>query len=361
MGRTKKNLKYFSRYYHSFPQLLRGHGIGTPSESEYWLSWAPFNKNKYMIFRMHSQFGQGYLIFAMMESFELADEMGFIPVLYWGDTLELLGDLKQTKVNNHWDYFFKQDTDKVLEAKTVLVANMNEVYSNERIKRRLHVKNYDRGYLECADKEWREIFSNYNYYYKKWFIIQDGFRKEIENEWNEMIEDKNRIMGVMLREELSIDRDLLSPSDAMHNHPWVLGIDEIIDYVKEFKRKYNYSQIYVASMFSDAISIFQDAFGKDNIVFSNRSRVLFKDFCDYRINISHNEKDFESAFRKTKRLLPYDLQSNSGYFKDIIFCSKCNSLMGHMCSGTRCALMINGGEYEHYEMFPNKKELNLSV
>lgn len=361
MDSVKKELKYLMRYGKQFKSLIKKDGIGVVSDKEYWLAWRPFCKEKYIIFRMHTGFGLGYLIPSMIESFEWANEMGFIPMVCWSSPLEQMNDFRVNIPKNIWDCFFVQHFNTAINGKTVLIGNQYAVYTSDSVKRRLHVREYDRGYMECDDPEWRDIFANYNKYFSKWFILKDVVQNNINDEWKDICKDGDKFLGVFLREEFSIDRSKLPKDDALNVHPWVMGIDEALKYIKEYKELTGCNKIYVASMFEDSINAFKNVFGDENVFCASRKRQQFKEFEQNRIELFKDGKKLEDAFKTNKSEMPFDLSSHTGYIKDIYFCAKCDSFAGHMCSGTRTALIVNGGKYTNYKMLPNYKDIDLRI
>lgn len=355
MDSVKKELKYLMRYGKQFKSLIKKDGIGVASDKEYWLAWRPFCKEKYIIFRMHTGFGLGYLIPLMIESFEWANEMGFIPVMYWADPNSLSDICNIDTSTNLWNDFFEQNTNIIFETKVTIIGGMYSGYTSDTVKKRVYLKQYDRGYLECEDPDWRMIFKNYNKYYNKWFVLKRDFIDEIEFEWKNIHKAGEQVLGIMLREEFSIDRSKLPPNAALQQHPWVSDINEVIEDVKEFMILTHCNKVFVASMFEDSIEAFQQVFGIENVIYTKRKRKRFNEYeADYLKNASRLA-EFDKNFGEIKKVFPYDKLSHYSYMKEIYFCAKCESFTGHMCSGTRTALIVNGGKYKNYKMLPNHK------
>lgn len=355
-----KWLKYIIRYGKEFSHIRKKCGADNCTDKEYWLAWNLFSKKRYVIFRMGIDYGHGYLVPTMIESFIWAEEMGFAPIVLWSEPDELCEDISKGKISNHWDYFFEQKIDYT-ENDTVLVGCMNAVYTSDSVKKKLFYKQFERGYLELIDDEWRAIFARYHYFYKKYFSVKDNLMKDIENEWNHIRNTEDKVLGVFLREEFSIDRMTLPKDDALHKHPWVKDVDELIEWVASLKRDNGCNKIFIATGFEDTISKFVNYFGSDSIRYIERERHNFEEWKKFRLDL-HKSKELRDQKRKQNdKRLQCDVDSRMAYFKEIVICSKCDCLTGHMCSGTRLSLIMNGGKYIQYQIIPNKKDVNLAT
>ena len=354
---VRKLLEYWKRYHTVFGKLIRGKGVGKPSKGEYWCSWRPFGK-KIVVFRWSIVYGQGSLIPTLIESFEWADEMGFIPIVYWSTTENLLSDFFRQTDDNQWNYFYKQQLPE-LKDNTVLVAAINELYSSKGTKRKLHSKAFDRGYYELEQQDWREIFGRYHKYYAKFFRYNRDFSKELEREWANICQPGDRILGVMLREDFCIDRKLLAKGDALGVHPWVKRPEELLGDVREAMRDFNCDKIFLGTQFNDSVLLFKNTFGDDKVFTINRKRDSFDEYEKARITLSKTHADEETDYLNGNKHMPLDRDNHRGYLIEMIFCAQCTCLLGQECSGTRTSLILNGGTFEEYRMIPNKVELDL--
>lgn len=358
-GFVKKEWKYISRYWrHIISALFESDKTVEIDDNEYWYSWRLFCPRKYMVFRVDTVFGFGAIIPMVIQSFEWADEMGFIPICYYADTNELLKPIDRE--NNRWDLFFMQmKLADISDGDVVIVGAKDETYCSKRIKKNYFYKNLARGYLELEEPDWREYYRKLNFLYKKWIKYNDQFLDEIETEWNLAVEKSDKVLAVLVREEFSIDRELLSKEDALHVHPWVAKVESLLDYVEELLSITGCNKIYIGTTFEDTIELFKGRFGSDRIMYAQRKRGLFSEWKKHRIEMS--SKKYASNDIRNKGIDGYDYEGNKGYLKDLLFSAKCDSMVGQMCGATRTALIINGGEYEFYQMIPNYKELSLVV
>lgn len=357
---VRKEIKYVSRYWRHIIKSAFGSSKDVCiDEGEYWHSWRLFCPRKYMVFRVDTVFGFGAIIPMVMQSFEWADEMGFTPICYYADTSGLLKSIDENN-NNRWDLFFQQmRLSEISNRDVVLVGTKDATYCSKRVSKNYFYKNLVRGYLELQEPDWREYYKNLNFLYRKWIKVNDQFLDEIETEWNLAIKKSDKILAVLVREEFSIDRDLLSIEDPLHIHPWVAKVDSILDYVEEILSITGCNKIYIGSIFMDTIEVFENRFGSDMIMCAQRKRGLFSEWKKLRIDMSN--KKLTPYEIRNEGIDGYDYEGNKGYLKDLIFAAKCDSMVGQMCGATRTALIINGGEYDFYQMIPNYKDVSLVV
>ncbi len=355
----RRMIKFLMRY--RGLRRLPGNDISDNlKDGQYWYHrQAGFGK-KYAIFRMSISFGQGYLIPSMIESFMWADEMGFIPIVLWSDTESLVSDLSDSKIDNQWEAFYEQDPE-YLAGDFVFVGGMNAVYTSESVRRKLYYTKKERGYMELEDREWRSIFARYYSYYKEFFRLNPKLLEEMNTEWSMIKSPQDKILAVFMREEFSIDRSLLPPDDALNKHPWVKDVEESLDHVDEVIKRTGCNKVFVATVFEDTISAFVDRFGPDRVVFISRNRDIFAEYREFRIGYYAGKDALDADDADTDGKLHFDLRSHIDYFKEIYFCSKCDCLTGHQCSGTRLSLIMNGGVYDDYSMIPNHETVNLKV
>ncbi|MBE5850449.1 MAG: hypothetical protein E7298_09875 [Lachnospiraceae bacterium] len=285
-------------------------------------------------------------------------EMGFTPVVVCADEEALRSDDFMHLIDNRWNDLFEQEE---LETGnyTILVGAINTAYSSASVQAKLYYKKNNRGYLDLTEKDWRVIFGQYNHYFRKYIRIKDEILEEVDSLWKDICKDNDRILAVFLREEFSIDRSLLIPGDGLYRHPWVKEVKDILDVVDYEKTQAECNKIFVATAFKDTITQFQDRFGTENIVFLDRDRENFSDYKRFRTNVFKDRAITYEIFRRNEKSFKFDLINRREYLKEILLCSRCNCMVGHMCSGTRTCLIINGGVFDYYSMLPNHAESDL--
>jgi len=354
----RKQIKYITRYGKDFFSLPFKKEYGSTSEEEFWYNWRMFSRKKYMVLRFSRNYGPGSLIPTMIESFMWSYEMGFTPVVVCADEEALRSDDFMHLIDNRWNDLFEQEE---LETGnyTILVGAINTAYSSASVQAKLYYKKNNRGYLDLTEKDWRVIFGQYNHYFRKYIRIKDEILEEVDSLWKDICKDNDRILAVFLREEFSIDRSLLIPGDGLYRHPWVKEVKDILDVVDYEKTQAECNKIFVATAFKDTITQFQDRFGTENIVFLDRDRENFSDYKRFRTNVFKDRAITYEIFRRNEKSFKFDLINRREYLKEILLCSRCNCMVGHMCSGTRTCLIINGGVFDYYSMLPNHAESDL--
>lgn len=352
----KKEIKYIRHFWKSIYYFILTHGEEKRGRNGYWYRWIPFSKKKYMVFRMSRPTGIGALIPMLLQCFEYADDMGFIPIVDYEYSRDLMNGYEPRERNNCWDCIFEQKSLDDIEANaSVYVGGLDVKYVSEKVRNRIFIEPLDTHLRDVEEtSDWRGYFANVNYYYEKWFRIKNDLYNQMQREWASLVDSHDKVLGIMLREEFSIDRELLATDDPLRMHPLLPKVNELAEQIQYIMNNNHCTKLYVGTCFEESISVFQDLLGRDKVIFCERRRDKFDTYIKLRQELSQmgigKNPDIEEEFSKINRnYVGVDIEDMLGYFRDIYYISMCNAFVGVKCSGARTALIINGGKYEIYE------------
>ncbi len=171
----------------------------------------------------------------------------------------------------------------------------------------------------------------------------ESLRSWTEEFWSKNGLEGKKVLGVMMREDLSLfnrlEKDKSYNNEYFTNgsHPCIPNPQECCSIAKEKYNEWGCEAVIVATMFDDTIPLFEEAFGRENVFHINRKRYIF-------------ERQIENGFEFLEK---EDMTQNEiDYMKEMILLSKCSSLIGAACGGQWLIGCIKSDEYEHLEYFP---------
>ena len=320
---------------------------------EYYISKKRNANEKYCIFRCYTP-PTGVLSTANVYIFmyEWAIDKGYIPIM----DMEFEYDFMNFKLgeDNVWEDVFEQplSVKDVLKKDWVLVKRqwVGDAWLPKTCLDINGVKSDIR--IHTVRDNWREYYSKVNTYTKKCWNFRKDLIEEFENEYSYVFKEEN-VLGVALREPFSVDADKIRKNpnaiDVYNKHPKVMGLNEIVEVIKEYIIEHNCSTIFVSTMYEESINLFKDVFG-DKVVYVNRERQSL-DKLDSPVwgmtaeQIYNYYKEIELADSRKDR--------NVTYVKEVLALSRCDYLIGAPCGASIAALSINGGKYKDVYILPD--------
>ena len=158
---------------------------------------------------------------------------------------------------------------------------------------------------------WEEI-------YKDYIKPKPEVLEYAEAEYNEIIENKGKVLGVLLR-----GTDYIAKKP--YNHHIQPDINSVLEKIKEYKEKYNWDFIYLAS---------ED--GKYEEILKKK----------YSGKILTNKRTYDYG-EEGRDMFQYGL----AYFSSMYLLSKCDMLIAGLCGGSQAALLMNQHNYEQVYVF----------
>lgn len=347
---------YHHLYVNLFPYLYGADKINTSYDYPYFIAKKKGAKERYCIFRYSIP---TYGIFAAGVQFlfaaSWAEKRGMIPLLDY----ELGYDFERNHLggNNLWDAFFKQPV-RVKEAlgkDWVLVESFNS--------RGLHFHPFDlkinqkwNDYaLHMRLENWREYYKKVQPYVNKVWGLHEHVLRNFDEACTTNIGDGKNVLGVLMREELSVEADRYMTSKAAQavyeKHPKTIGIMQTIEIVKTYMEKWKCDKIFVATQFQDSLDMFQDIFG-EKVLFVKRNRRYLKQLSHENSIWEQSSKEFWEYYSQ-EEIGKAENKKAESYLMEIYILSKCQCFLGSKCSGSTAALAMNGGNYQEFDCLPD--------
>lgn len=216
--------------------------------------------------------------------------------------------------NNIWEMFFEQP----IVSKDVVITQKD----NKKIRISPQWNDvYDHNAIEM----WGKVVEKYVRFNKK-------TKEYIDKEYNEILLNK-RVLGVILR---GTDYEMTKPQ----GHPIQPDIVEVIEKIKEFKKKYSFEYIYLATEDGRIKVKMQEAF--PNMILTNKrmyyDEIFIKNECNL-IKDVHFNRENDDYFKGLE------------YLSSIYLVSKCDFLIAGNCGGTQLAVFMNNNQYKDSHIY----------
>lgn len=320
-------------------------------QTGYVYKWNLFAKKKYFIVR----FPRGYYdLFAAARAYifiaEYAESKGMYPLIDIEDKADFeKGILGQ---DNMWELVFEQENIQEIlkENVTILVSGIDEMEMY--LPETCSDINHDPSdwHIHAKGSNWREYYRNIHKYVEKYWIINAITREE--NNELEMFFKEEKILGVSLREDFSEEYFVLLKSDELkevfRHHPLGPNVNEIMEIVKEYLEQWHCTKIFLATLYKDSISRFEEQF-PGQIIYIKRERFIMAEAVKLAEKIWIGDIDDTQRKRDNVR--------KKEYAKETILLSRCSHFIGAKSGGTIAALMLNGGEYEDIRILEDKRHV----
>lgn len=297
----------------------------------------------------------------MLMAFEWAEKNGLIPIV--DIEYERVYANGELGVDNMWEYCFKQPCSpaNVNRKKNVIVGPVIHNISNWKFLRETCVKvngKMDDMYIHAES----DIYSCKEYYHllntmsSKIWTIQPNILNKI-NDVSKHLFSQTRVLGVSLREDFNFGTDQKGSAAARvyRKHPASLSIQEICLLIQDFKSKWDFTHIFVSTIYEDSIEELQRIFG-DKILFIDRKRKRIAEALN-QIELTWQavaSGNVDDVMENSTAIVSTGEQTNS-YIQEVFLLSRCQYLIGAKCSGTMAACLINDGQYDDTYIIPDKR------
>lgn len=164
---------------------------------------------------------------------------------------------------------------------------------------------------EKSQLYWEKLYSEYIHF-------QPEIEEYVNDEYNRVLKDKGRILGVLIRGTAYRD-------GKPYNHHIQPEMDDLIKKIDEFKENYDWDYIYLATEEEKYEEILRNQYpGK---ILTNKRKYQQNGV----VNTGHN--------------------AGLEYLSSMYLLSKCDMLVAGLCGGSQAALLMNQHKYEHVYLF----------
>ena len=352
---------YHRLYVNLFPYLHDARKRSSSYDYPYFIAKRKGAKERYCIFR-YSIPTYGILAAGTQFLFAAswAERKGMIPLL----DFELGYDFEtyQLGKDNLWDAFFKQPiTIKgALKKDWVLVESLHS--------RGLHfhpidkkINNKKNDYVLHMDIEnWQEYYQNVQPYVSNIWSFRDDILHNFNSICEGSIGNGKKVLGVLLREELSVEADQYMTSKKAQaiyeKHPKTIGISQTIDLIKKYMEEWECEKLFVATQFQDSLDAIQNVFG-EKVLFIDRNRRYLEQLSHENSVWSQSNREFWEYYSQ-EEVRDSEYEKAKSYLCEIYILSKCECFLASKCSGSTAALAMNGGNYANFCCLPDINHSN---
>lgn len=309
---------------------LYGHFIGKPTGSP-----------QYVILRYDSRVGIMCALRYYVFNYMYFSKQNIIPILDIQPRFGIQDNLVEKGKDSIWDHCFEQviTAEEAYKQESVYVTPVcPAVFYFDRDCKKINGITGDFGIHLRMDEGWRNYYKRIKMYCSSWLHFKPIVIEYVRKNFDSKVYKDDRILGVLLREEFSQEMyDIMSDEckRIMDHHPRVPNLSETIEIVKKYMKKWDCNKIFLATMQSESVLLFQKEFG-DQVFFCDRKRIS-ADL--YRVNPSDMS---DCEFRDKHFPINKDIQ----YTGEIIALSKCDCFIGAVSGGAIGAMILNGGMYD---------------
>jgi hypothetical protein len=257
-------------------------------------------------------------VFSVIDQLQYMEESDIKPVMDMQSYPNIYMDKDKTGRENAWEYYFEPLSD----------VKLKDVGKFRNILLGYDSPDYKTDYMQKYD------IDKLHNVYKKYIHIREDVLQEINRECSEILPDGfEKVLGVLYR-----GTDMVSLK--LKDHPVQPDVDEMCSLTEEYMAEWHCDTVYLCTEDAAALEIFKERFpGK--VVCSSQTRFqntgskwlgeLFDDF-------DADKRDFGKDYLTTIEIL-----------------SRCNSMIASVCTGSVCAHIMHGNQYEHLLMIDKGK------
>ena len=271
----------------------------------------------YIVRRRKEYVGLFSNFIVFVNSVKKAIECGYIPIIDMKSNFNIY--LKENEVGyiNSWETFFEQPMgytlDDIKHSRNIIVGSgdPSDIFPYNDVDWMMN--------SEGEISAYKEIVHKYFHYSKH-------AQEEIENGFNALINENDKVLGVLLR---GTDYTHTKPS----GHPVQPTIDQMFQKIDEIVMKYNCNKIFIGTEDKNIYMAFVNRYNEK--VITNR-----KDFLEY---------NGEALIGKLIENSVEDVRKEGMvYLVTIAILSKCDCFIGSGCSGTSAVMLLEEGfEYKY--------------
>lgn len=292
------------------------------------------NKDKvfFVITSDSAQQGLYSTTFYMLPFIEYALKKKYIPIIDLKKSyVPMLQDKDKTGQENPWEYYYEQPFQEY---------TLEEVYQSK------HVIVMVDGAVRITMPKWNEMFPASDKEFKRWSKIiatyirlNKNMQSKINVERDKLFVKGKKVLGVAIRAGL---RAGMMKNKALYNAtPKQPSCEEFIELIEDKLAKWECDAIFLSCDDREYLEKISSHFGE---ICYYVERKLCRFFKDDKPVLDRSEVFLEVAQQSTRIHV-------EDYIKEVYLLAQCNCLYSCIGGGSEFAYFVNGGRYEHLEVY----------
>lgn len=268
------------------------------------------------------------ILFCVLPFIKYAKKKGYLPVVDY--TNYFLPMLQDNKGKNSWELYFEQPTAGI---------NLEDVYSSQNVI--LAPENM----FPPSTPDWRYGFPTNNRVLTFWnSLIKEYIRPiseiqaQIDDNYIKIFPRKEKVLGVSIR--TGHRWGMLLGKKVCQDHYKQPSCEEIIKIIENKMKKWNILFLFLSVDDREYSNTFKEYFGKKCLVYERNMMHFFENSIPIE-----NEKLYSELEGVTCQKKEMD------YMTEVYLLARCDSLYACVGGGAEFAYYLNGGEYEHCEIY----------
>lgn len=276
----------------------------------------------YIIHRNEKYVGLFSNVLVFIEQIDYAIKKGYIPVIDMKNYNNSYLYKDEIGVINAWEYYFEQPfsfMDANRYSLETAYNSQNVILNNGEVLDTMHFM--DPLFLQegLNLRYWQNI-------YKKYIRINKKSQEYIDIQYNKLIHDEDRVLGVFCR---GTDYRSLRP----YGHPIQPDINDVLSKTATALKEWNCNKLFISTEDYDIYTIFKNHFGE--IVIANEREYVENIGNSLVTQITHHRND-------DKYLQGLE------YLTSLVILSKCNCIIASSTSGVAGTVLMNEGFEQTY-------------
>ncbi len=293
------------------------------------------NKDKtfFVITCSTKEMGIYSVILYILPFLEYAIKRNYIPVIDLQKNYMPLWQNEDKKGSeNPWEYYYEQPVNQY---------TLEEVYQSK------HVIVLVDGVFKVKRPDWNHMFPiddrkellRWNKVITSYIRLNKELTNRIEAEIKKLFEGSQKVLGIGIRAGL---RAGMMRNEALYNnHPEQPTCEELIDIVNMKMKKWGCERIFVSSDDREYLNKFIAHFGQRCYYMERRLLHFFE----------NDNPVYEADQRKIEFAGSTVRERSEEYLSEVYILSQCDCLYSCIGGGAQFAYLLNGGKYEHVEVY----------
>lgn len=273
-----------------------------------------------------------FVLYTVLLCIDYAVKNNYIPIVdLKKNHLPLIQDEDKKGLENAWEYYFEQP---------VKQYTLEEVYQSRHV---ITFIDYEVSGVKL--QEWYEMIpageKDLKYWsrmIKSYIRLNSELKSRVEAEQKKIFKN-HKILGVGIRAELRAGA--MRGGELFNDHPKQPTCEELMDIVEEKMKDWKCDALFISSDDREYLNKFISRFG-DKCLYMDRK-------------LTHHFKNGVPVTRKSDLLIEFAdstvKERTEEYVVETQLLAQCHSLYSCIGGGVAFAYFLNGGEYEHCEVY----------
>lgn len=273
------------------------------------------------------------IMVVLLPYMEYALKRGWIPVFDFGRDvyLPLFQDEEQFGLENPWEYYYEQPQPTV---------SLEEIYQSNCVLEawywRKKISLFDIKKIFPVDEK---TLQHYHEIIYKYIRLNKGLEERVAIEKEKIFKFGQKILGVAIR--AGFRAGAMRGLELLNGHSRVASCEEMMSIAEDKMREWRCDCIFLAVDDREYSNKFIAKFG-DKCCFLDRKRLHYLENDVIPQNIKDSLVEFEGVSVRER---------NEEYIVETYLLAQCDSLYGCHSGGATFAYFLNGGKYEHVEVY----------